>query len=216
MVNKSLLSRQPSSLLATTSPKFDLANFPVTETINMLTCLLKKITTANDSLQQKQTNYKYFHARSLPSIDINSYLLRILKYCPCANECFLSLLVYFDRMSQNKLDPLRIDSYNIHRLIIAGVMISNKFFCDVFYTNARYAKVGGLPVKELNSLELEFLRMNDYNIYIPLEQLQQYGDQLLMHTIREKDAQLKNKQRLYMDKFHQHQQKQPGLRHHIG
>lgn len=142
MVSKSLLSRQhlpsPSPPL---SPKFDLASFPVTETISMLTCLLKKITTANDSIQNKQTNYTCFHARSLPSIDINAYLLRILKYCPCANECFLSLLVYFDRMSQDKLDPLRIDSYNIHRLIIAGIMVSSKFFSDVFYTNTRYAKV---------------------------------------------------------------------------
>ena len=143
MVSKSLLSRQPPP----SSPKFDLASFPVTETINMLTCLLQKITTANDSIQQKQTNYTCFHARSLPSIDINAYLLRILKYCPCANECFLSLLVYFDRMSQNKLDPLRIDSYNIHRLVIAGVMISSKFFSDVFYTNTRYAKVSFIRYK---------------------------------------------------------------------
>lgn len=137
MVSKSLLSRQPPP----SSPKFDLASFPVAETISMLTCLLQKITTANDSIQQKQTNYTCFHARSLPSIDINAYLLRILKYCPCANECFLSLLVYFDRMSQNKLDPLRIDSYNIHRLVIAGIMVSSKFFSDIFYTNTRYAKV---------------------------------------------------------------------------
>ncbi|CAO0796945.1 unnamed protein product [Mucor circinelloides] len=202
MVSKSLLSRQPPP----SSPKFDLASFPVTETISMLTCLLQKITTANDSIQQKQTNYTCFHARSLPSIDINAYLLRILKYCPCANECFLSLLVYFDRMSQNKLDPLRIDSYNIHRLVIAGIMVSSKFFSDIFYTNTRYAKVGGLPVKELNILELEFLRINNYNIFIPLEELQQYGDQLLMHAIREKEVQLKQEQRLMLEKYHQQQQ----------
>ncbi|KAF1797087.1 cyclin [Mucor lusitanicus] len=202
MVSKSLLSRQPPP----SSPKFDLASFPVTETISMLTCLLKKITAANDSIQQKQSNYTCFHARSLPSIDIDAYLLRILKYCPCANECFLSLLVYFDRMSQNKLDPLRIDSYNIHRLVIAGIMVSSKFFSDIFYTNTRYAKVGGLPVKELNVLELEFLRINNYNIFIPLEELQQYGDQLLMHAIREKEAQLKHEQRLMLEKYHQQQQ----------
>jgi hypothetical protein len=91
------------------------------------------------------TNYTLFHARSIPSIDIYSYLSRILKYCPCANECFLSLLVYFDRMSKNALaltgQPFTIDSYNIHRLIISGVMVSSKFFSDIFYTNTRYAKV---------------------------------------------------------------------------
>ena len=34
-----------------------------------------------------------------------------------------------------------VDSYNIHRLIIAGVTCASKFFSDVFYTNSRYAKV---------------------------------------------------------------------------
>ena len=35
-----------------------------------------------------------------------------------------------------------VDSFNIHRLIIAGVTCASKFFSDVFYTNSRYAKVG--------------------------------------------------------------------------
>ena len=74
-----------------------------------------------------------------------SYLLRILKYCPASNEVFLSLLVYFDRMSKLSLEATGrtfvIDSYNIHRLVIAGVTVASKFFSDVFYTNSRYAKV---------------------------------------------------------------------------
>ena len=34
-----------------------------------------------------------------------------------------------------------VDSFNIHRLVIAGVTSASKFFSDVFYTNSRYAKV---------------------------------------------------------------------------
>lgn len=148
---------------------FDLAKYPTVDTIRLLASLLERMTIANDllnkqqqqqpqqqrraSLQQQQQQqqqqqtpaYTRFHARLVPSIDIYSYLSRILKYCPCANECFLSLLVYFDRMSKNSLAltgrPFTIDSFNIHRLIIAGVMVSSKFFSDVFYTNTRYAKV---------------------------------------------------------------------------
>lgn len=58
--------------------------------------------------------------------------------------------------------PFAIDSYNIHRLLIAGVTVASKFFSDVFYTNSRYAKVGGLPQSELNQLELQFLLLNDF------------------------------------------------------
>ncbi|ORX63072.1 cyclin-domain-containing protein [Hesseltinella vesiculosa] len=166
--------------------RFDLVHHPVKETIAMLTGLLEKITKTNDRIQRSHppSSLTCFHARAIPSIDIGAYLLRILKYCPCANECFLSLLVYFDRMARN-VTQLRLDSWNVHRLLIAGIMVSSKFFSDVYYTNTRYAKVGGLPVKELNALELEFLRMNDFILNIQVEELQRYGDQLLLHHQRE-------------------------------
>lgn len=53
---------------------------------------------------------------------------------------------------------------------------------DVFYTNSRYAKVGGLPQSELNQLELQFLLLNDFRLVIPLEEMQKYGDQLLLYS----------------------------------
>lgn len=125
-------------------PHFDLANHPPASTIQMMTQLLERITKTNDKLQasshDKRSAYTCFHARSIPTISIHSYLNRILKYCPCTNECFLSLLVYFDRMSRNATG-LRIDSFNIHRLVIAGIMVASKFYSDIFFTNTRYAKV---------------------------------------------------------------------------
>lgn len=124
--------------LTTHHQVFDLVHHPIKDTIFLIKGLLEKITSTNDLL--RPTRMTCFHARTIPSIDIETYLLRILKYCPCTNECFLSLLVYFDRMARNGTH-LRLDSYNIHRLIICGVMIASKFFSDVFYTNVRYAKV---------------------------------------------------------------------------
>ncbi|KAI9483505.1 MAG: cyclin-domain-containing protein [Benjaminiella poitrasii] len=168
---------------------YDLVRYPTSDTIKIVTHLLERITKTNDKLQcntlrHTSSPYTCFYARSIPSIDIQSYLARILKYCPCANECFLSLLVYLDRMSRNSTE-LRIDSYNIHRLIITGIMVASKFFSDMYYTNARYAKVGGLPVTELNALELQFLKLNNFELNVQIEELQQYGNRLLMHWIRE-------------------------------
>jgi hypothetical protein len=89
--------------------------------------------------------YLSFHARTAPTITLESYLFRILKYCPTTNEVFVSLLVYFDRMAklakESTGNEFIIDSCNIHRLVIAGVTVASKFFSDVFYTNSRYAKV---------------------------------------------------------------------------
>ncbi|KAF6762442.1 cyclin-domain-containing protein [Ephemerocybe angulata] len=127
-----------------------------------------------------------FHARNIPTISLESYFLRILKYCPTTNHVFLSLLVYFDRMAKLSLESTGrafvIDSYNVHRLVIAGVTVASKFFSDVFYTNSRYAKVGGLPLPELNQLELQFLLLNDFRLVIKGDEMQRYAEQLILFS----------------------------------
>lgn len=212
--------------------QFEISSMPVTDIIEMVAGLLTKITTTNDShheqvnrqippvdgssnLSQQAHSVLAFHGKNVPSISILSYLTRIHKYCPTTYEVFLSLLVYFDRMTEmvnkGQLERLRrrytrtdalqsdtpirprssessvaqrahtspmvtpppsvgitaqdpsssspispamnpqledhlshffvVDSFNIHRLVIAGVTCASKFFSDVFYTNSRYAKV---------------------------------------------------------------------------
>ncbi|KAH9921518.1 cyclin-domain-containing protein [Epithele typhae] len=127
-----------------------------------------------------------FHARNVPTIALEAYLTRIQKYCPASNEVFLSLLVYFDRMMKLAKETcgkvFAIDMYNVHRLVIAGVTVASKFFSDVFYTNSRYAKVGGLPLTELNQLELQFLLLNDFHLMISQEEMQFYATKLVQQS----------------------------------
>lgn len=171
--------------------RYEISSMPVSDVIEMVAGLLTKITSTNDSQHEhlhrnlppegstavgSTTNSVLaFHGKNVPSITILSYLSRIHKYCPTTYEVFLSLLVYFDRMTEqvNKKDACYglkgsvtkedtpatptptpppsdthnishvfvVDSFNIHRLVIAGVTCASKFFSDVFYTNSRYAKV---------------------------------------------------------------------------
>lgn len=211
------------------TPKYEISGMPITDIIEMVAGLLTKITTTNDRQHEHlhrplppsdhNTNMSgltasvlAFHGKNVPSITILSYLSRIHKYCPLTYEVFLSLLVYFDRMTErvnagsmediqersaSEGHPTRpstgvsgnnrhgdiemprtpmsglsasgsmedvgdgayatppdedspqynlahffvVDSYNIHRLVIAGVTCASKFFSDTFYTNSRYAKV---------------------------------------------------------------------------
>ena len=85
-----------------------------------------------------------FHSKDIPKISVEAYLLRIHKYCPTTNQVILSLLVYFDRMSKLFQDaagrPFVINSFNVHRLLIAGYTVASKLSDDVFYKNSRYSK----------------------------------------------------------------------------
>ena len=236
---------QPIRTHADTAPQYEISGMPIENIIEMVAGLLTKITTTNDvqhehlhrqmphpdsnpSISPQTSSVLAFHGKNVPSITILSYLNRINKYCPTSYEVFLSLLVYFDRMTekvnagpiqslreashhheerhhsvgsvsnasvegsrdpkpvQTATPPLSgdlekqehgavpgtphsrpypqpdsppansqpgmeselnlshffvVDSFNIHRLVIAGVTCASKFFSDIFYTNSRYAKV---------------------------------------------------------------------------
>lgn len=166
------------------------------------------VTSSDDEEDELKNRYLAnvlaFHGTNIPGISLHAYLTRVLKYCPVTNEVFLSLLVYFDRIARkaNNLQKKKkekdeneeseqlfvMDSYNIHRLIILGITVSSKFFSDIFYKNLRYAKVGGLPLEELNYLELQFLLLLDFKLMISVEDLQNYGDLLLKFWKREQLA----------------------------
>ncbi|KAF8211534.1 cyclin PHO80-like protein, partial [Mycena galopus ATCC 62051] len=171
--NDKLDAAAPATPPSTTPTRTTLATVTPTDAP-----IWRTLTTASRTSISTPSSVLTFHARNVPTISLEAYLLRILKYCPTTNEVFLSLLVYFDRMSKLSAEATGrtfvIDSYNIHRLVIAGVTVASKFFSDVFYTNSRYAKVGGLPQAELNQLELQFLLLNDFRLVIPRDEMQRY------------------------------------------
>lgn len=144
-----------------------------------------------------------FKGKHVPQINLNQYFQRIQKYCPTTNDVYLSLLIYFDRISKKcnsipdkenndetsgdgttlEEDGQRsqlfvMDSFNIHRLIIAGITVSTKFLSDFFYSNSRYARVGGISLKEMNHLELQFLLLCDFNLLISIEEFERYQNLL--------------------------------------
>lgn len=50
---------------------------------------------------------------------------------------------------------------------------------------ANTQKVGGLPLVELNHLELQFLLLNDFRLAVPLEEMEAYGTMLVEFYARE-------------------------------
>jgi len=49
--------------------------------------------------------------------------------------------------------------------------------------------VGGLPLIELNHLELQFLLLNDFRLSVPVEELEAYGSMLVEFYAKEVMAQ---------------------------
>nr|GMC61860.1 cyclin-U4-1-like [Ipomoea batatas] len=129
------------------------------ELISALGSVLQMTAAANDlngpgRLQKMSSSV--FHSLTRPGISVESYLERIFKYANCSHSCFVVAYIYLHRFSRRQ-PLLPINSFNVHRLLIASVLVSVKFMDDVFYNNAYYAKVGGIGTMEMNILEMDFL-----------------------------------------------------------
>lgn len=125
------------------------------------------------SLAGRPQRVTKFHSVRAPQLSIRDYLMRIAKYFQCSRECFVLCLVYIDRIV--KLHPeFTICSLNIHRLLVTSVMLAAKFFDDVYYSNAHYAKVGGVRTKEVNALEAQFLQLIDWRLNVTPQEYNQY------------------------------------------
>jgi len=119
-----------------------------------------------------------FHAVRDPQLSVHDYLVRIATYFQCSHECFVLGLVYIDRIV--KLHPeFTICKLNIHRLLVTSVMLAAKFFDDVYYSNAYYAKVGGVRTTELNALEALFLKLIEWRLHVLPQEYEQYRNHVL-------------------------------------
>jgi len=148
--------------------------------VKVLASVLDKLVRSNDGSSKAQKITK-FHALRPPSISIKDYLDRILKYSACSSECFVLALVYIDRLIQQT--GFVVSSLNIHRVVITSVMLAAKFFDDHYYNNAYYAKIGGVPCTEMNSLELEMLFQINFSLHVDTDAYNKYYSELCNHAM---------------------------------
>jgi len=114
-----------------------------------------------------------FHGVAAPTISVAQYLERIFTYANCSSSVFVMAYAYIDRFIELNPD-VPVTGTCVHRLLVTAVLVAAKFLDDIYYSNAYYAKVGGIPTAELNALELELLQRLDFRLHISPERLEQY------------------------------------------
>jgi hypothetical protein len=58
-----------------------------------------------------------------------------------------------------------------------------KFWDDIYYNNAFWAKIGGVSSLELNNLELEFLFSVNFDLAVTADEYDKYKQELLTHGV---------------------------------
>lgn len=130
--------------------------------ISSVAALLQQLAAQNKS---EGCGAPCFLSATEPVISVLDYLERLARFFQCSRECFVLALIYIDRLLQSN-SHIWLCSLNVHRLVVTALMVAVKFADDTFYSNAYYAKVGGLPLREMNHLEATLLRMLHFRLHV--------------------------------------------------
>jgi hypothetical protein len=111
--------------------------------------------------------------RAPPAISVKDYLFRLIVHATLSPPILLSMVFYVDKLC-TMYSAFTISSLTVHRFLITAATVAAKGLSDSFWTNSLYAKVGGVSLRELALLELEFLRQLDWRIVPKPETLVDY------------------------------------------
>jgi len=114
-------------------------------------------------------------------IALDAYVARLAKYAESPETIspgiFPAALCYVERfLGMNPGVPLT--RRNVHRLLLACVVVAIKFFEDRFYKLEFYARVGGVKKGEMTALQNAILSMIDFRLDIAPEEYARYEAQL--------------------------------------
>jgi Cyclin len=129
----------------------------------LISSMLMELIRYNDAIPLKDGHLTRFHSRAPPGISVQDYLQRLTTHATLSPPILLSMVYYIDRLCA--LYPaFTITSLTVHRFLIASATVASKGLSDSFWNNKTYARVGGVSIKELALLELEFLTRLEWRI----------------------------------------------------
>lgn len=124
----------------------------------------------------------HFHGVSTCTTSILDYLTRISILLPHVSSInFVVMCMYmnmYGHILHNKANI--INHYTIHRLIITSIMLSVKFHEDSYTSNKGFAAIGGIALRELNTLEIDMLSTLQFQLYISIDRLAYEYESLIL------------------------------------
>ncbi|MCJ1302073.1 hypothetical protein MMC08_004874 [Hypocenomyce scalaris] len=145
----------------------------VKDLVLLISNMLMELVRFNDDIPLKDGRLTRFHSRAPPGISVADYLQRLTTHATLSPPILLSMVYYIDRLCA--LYPaFTISSLTVHRFLITSATVASKGLSDSFWTNNTYARVGGVSLKELALLELEFLWRVEWRIVPKPEVLVDY------------------------------------------
>ena len=153
------------------------SKIPNNKLIKAIAITLTSILDQNKNLENykeilKNQSRAVFSANIIPNISVKDYLERIQTYSNVERSTLIISLIYIDRLC-NKA-KVTLTYYNIHRILFSAILLSIKYNEDSFYDNKYYSQIAGVKLKELKTLEYNFIKMLNCELYVSKEIYDKY------------------------------------------
>jgi hypothetical protein len=115
-----------------------------------------------------------------PVVNTHAFVRHLLKRSRATRSTLQLAIFYLFRIrphiaKHSQYDPIVKCG---RRMFLAALICAHKYLYDNTFTNASWAKISKLPVKEINGAERVLLEMLDYRLYVSTELYQKFESQL--------------------------------------
>jgi hypothetical protein len=131
--------------------------------------LSRAVATRPSSIQP----FDEFDGVEAPEMCLVDFAKVIFKYSKCSPESCILCLAYIHRFLVESPD-FTLSVLNVHRLLLTSMVVAAKFLDDIHLHNSCYAKIGGVSMQELGILEVRFLKVIQWKLFLDGEDYERF------------------------------------------
>ena len=167
---------QPIRKSSTSIKEIDWSKIPLID--KGYSCSFSTFDEEREFSRPKDIRIFYGTDKSIPNeVKPIDYLHRIQTHFQCPASCYVIALIYIERFI-DKIDAIMkkkggsniFNQFSCYRIFLAALIVATKCFSDLYYSNVYYAKVGGVGIKELWTIEHQFLMIMESDLNASLEE----------------------------------------------
>jgi len=116
------------------------------------------------SENENSLSYLSLPFTSNTNCSVQTYICRLLNFFGIQESTLVISLIYLKRIQ--KRTKIVINIKNFHKLLLIALTTAAKYNEDKVYNNSYYSVVGGVDLIEFNSLEVKFLKLIGFSLFV--------------------------------------------------
>ena len=131
----------------------------------------------NNSKNNVEKELKFNPKVNIDQYDFEDFFKFCLKKFKFDDDLLVLIMMNIDKIISN--DNFALTYQNVNRLFYTSLMITQKYYEDNAYNNKLYADLVGITCDELLDMEMEYMNLVDYHLFIKDDEFIKYKQKMI-------------------------------------